>query len=60
MVAPALDLDPNPVVEGGDPMAEATQFDPDRVRLTLDNGEVVELDGGTLVLGTGLAALVSF
>jgi hypothetical protein len=31
-------------------MAEATQFDPDRTRLTLDNGEVVELDGGTLVL----------
>jgi hypothetical protein len=27
------------------------QFDPDRLRLALDNGEVVELDGGTLVLG---------
>ncbi|MBV9313205.1 MAG: hypothetical protein JO100_05545, partial [Pseudonocardia sp.] len=32
-------------------MAEATQFDPDRVRLALDNGEMVELDGGMLVLG---------
>ncbi len=32
-------------------MAEATQFDPDRLRLTLNNGEMVELDGGTLVLG---------
>ena len=38
-------------MEGGDPMAEATQFDPDRLRLTLNNGEMVELDGGTLVLG---------
>ena len=32
-------------------MAEATQFDPDRLRLALDNGEEVELDGSTLVLG---------
>ncbi|MCA1705315.1 MAG: hypothetical protein LC808_19475 [Actinobacteria bacterium] len=32
-------------------MAEATQFDPERLRLALDNGEVVELDGGTVVLG---------
>ncbi|MGH3780858.1 MAG: hypothetical protein ACRDRO_09585 [Pseudonocardiaceae bacterium] len=32
-------------------MAEATQSDPDRLRVALDNGEVVELDGGTLVLG---------
>ncbi len=31
-------------------MAEATQFDPDRLRVALDHGEVVELDGGTLVL----------
>jgi hypothetical protein len=31
-------------------MTEATQFDPDRLRLALDHGEVVELDGGTLVL----------
>jgi hypothetical protein len=38
-------------MEGGDLMAEATQFDPDRLRLALDNGEEVELDGGTLVLG---------
>jgi len=37
-------------MEGGDPMAEATQFDPDRLRVVLDHGEVVELDGGTLVL----------
>jgi hypothetical protein len=27
------------------------QFDPDRLRVVLDNGEVVELDGGTLALG---------
>jgi hypothetical protein len=27
------------------------QFDPDRLRVALDHGEVVELDGGTLVLG---------
>jgi len=32
-------------------MAEATQFDPDRLRVVLDHGEVVELDGGTLMLG---------
>jgi hypothetical protein len=32
-------------------MSEATQFDPQRLRLALDNGEEVELDGGTLVLG---------
>jgi hypothetical protein len=32
-------------------MAEATQFDPDRPRVALDHSEVVELDGGTLVLG---------
>lgn len=31
-------------------MAEATHFEPERLRLTLDNGEEVELDGGTLVL----------
>lgn len=31
-------------------MAEATQFDPDRLRVVLDHGEVVELDGGTLVV----------
>jgi hypothetical protein len=27
------------------------QFDPDRLRVALDHGEVVEFDGGTLVLG---------
>jgi hypothetical protein len=27
------------------------QFNPDRLRVALDNGEVVELDGGTLVVG---------
>ena len=32
-------------------MSDPTQFDPDRVRVALDHGEVVELDGGTLVLG---------
>jgi hypothetical protein len=31
-------------------MPDPTQFDPDRVRVVLDHGEVVELDGGTLVL----------
>ena len=40
-------LIPNPGMEGGDLMAEATQSDPDRLRLALDNGEEVELDGGT-------------
>ncbi len=32
-------------------MTNPMQFDPDRLRVALDNGEVVELDGGTLVLG---------
>jgi hypothetical protein len=32
-------------------MTNPMQSDPDRLRLALDNGEVVELDGGTLVLG---------
>jgi hypothetical protein len=31
-------------------MPDPTQFDPDRVRVALDHGEVVELDGGTLIL----------
>ena len=31
-------------------MPDPTQFDPDRLRVALDHGEVVELDGGTLVL----------
>lgn len=31
-------------------MAEATQFQPDWLRVALDHGEVVELDGGTLVV----------
>jgi hypothetical protein len=31
-------------------MPDPTQFDPYRVRVVLDHGEVVELDGGTLVL----------
>ena len=31
-------------------MTNPMQSDPDRLRLALDNGEVVELDGGTLVL----------
>ncbi len=29
-------------------MPDRTQFDPDRIRVVLDHGEVVELDGGTL------------
>jgi len=31
-------------------MPDPTQFDPDQIRVALDHGEVVELDGGTLVL----------
>jgi hypothetical protein len=31
-------------------MSDPTQFDPDRLRVVLDHGEVMELDGGTLVL----------
>ena len=31
-------------------MPDPTQFGPDRIRVILDHGEVVELDGGTLVL----------
>jgi hypothetical protein len=34
-------------------MADPTQFDPDRIRVALDHGEVVELDGGTLFLDCG-------
>jgi hypothetical protein len=32
-------------------MTNPMQSDPDRLRVALDNGEVVELDGSTLVLG---------
>lgn len=31
-------------------MPNPRQFDPDWLRVVLDHGEVVELDGGTLVL----------
>jgi hypothetical protein len=31
-------------------MPDPTQFDPNPIRVALDHGEVVELDGGTLVL----------
>jgi hypothetical protein len=31
-------------------MPDPRQFDPDRIRVVLDHGETVELDGGTLVL----------
>jgi hypothetical protein len=31
-------------------MPEATQHDPERLRVALDHGEVIELDGGTLVV----------
>jgi hypothetical protein len=31
-------------------MPDPTQFDPDQVRVVLNHGEVVELDGGTLVV----------
>src|ERR687893_2733744 len=50
VATPAHGLDPQPWREGGDPMSEPTQFDPDRIRVVLDHGEVVELDGGTLIL----------
>src|SRR6478609_2062642 len=47
---PTPDLDRQPCREGGDPMPDPMQLDPDRLRVVLDHGEVVELDGGTLVL----------
>jgi hypothetical protein len=31
-------------------MSDPMQLDPDRLRVVLDHGEVVELDGGMLVL----------
>ncbi len=31
-------------------MPDSRQPDPDRIRVVLDHGEMVELDGGTLVL----------
>ena len=31
-------------------MPDPTQFNPDRLRVALDHGEVVELDGGTLIV----------
>jgi hypothetical protein len=40
----------DPAEEGGDPMPDPRQLDPDRLRVVLDNGEVVELDGATIVL----------
>ena len=40
----------NPDWRGEDLMPDPRQFDPDRLRVVLDHGEVVELDGGTLVL----------
>ena len=43
-------LIPNPRKKGGVPMSDPTQLDPDRIRVAMDRGEVVELDGGTLVL----------
>ena len=43
-------LIPNPAEEGGDPMPDPMQFDPERIRVILDQGEVVQLDGGTLVV----------
>ena len=50
MQPPAPGLDPRPLLEGGDPMTNPTQFDPEQLRVALDHGEVVELDGGTLFL----------
>lgn len=45
---PVLIADPGE--EGGGPMPDHRQLDPDQLRVVLDHGEVVELDGGTLVL----------
>jgi hypothetical protein len=43
-------LDRQPCGEGGDLMPDPRQLDPDRIRVVFDQGGVVELDGGTLVL----------
>jgi hypothetical protein len=43
-------LDHQPCREGRDPMPDPMHLDPDRLREVLDHSEVVELDGGTLVL----------
>ncbi len=32
-------------------MPDPTKFDSEHLRVALDNGEVVELDGGTLLVG---------
>src|SRR5947209_2722851 len=47
---PTPGLDRQACREGGDPMPNPRQLDPDSIRVALDHGEVVELDGGTLVL----------
>ena len=39
-------------------MTNPMQSDPDRLRLALDNGEEVELDGGTLALSDEESPLV--
>ncbi|MDT7718680.1 MAG: hypothetical protein QOH09_4672 [Pseudonocardiales bacterium] len=44
---PALIANPG---ESVDPMPNPRQPDPNRIRMVLDHGEVVELDGGTLIL----------
>jgi hypothetical protein len=40
----------DPAEEGRDPMPDPMHLDPHRLRVVLDHGEAVELDGGTLVL----------
>jgi hypothetical protein len=40
----------NPVERVETRMQDPRQLDPDRIRVVLDHGDVVELDGGTLVL----------
>lgn len=41
---------PKPEMEGGDPCQALRSFDPNPIRVVLDHGEVVEHDGGILVL----------
>lgn len=48
MLQPAHGLDHRQ--EDGNPVRDLTQFDPDQIRVALNHGEVVELDGGILVL----------
>src|SRR5882757_2212953 len=50
-------LDPNPG-ERERPMTDPTQLGADHIRVLLDHGEVVELDGGTLTVDGEVAGTV--